>query len=275
LFVYLAREAPLGLVLRRGPSAWARLSLWHTDTDTFEHGQWINSRIYQRRSDLSADGSLFVYFARNSGRRRLSDGPERDTWVAISRPPYFTALALWWVGGTYCSGGFFLDRHSVWLGWTDPPDQGRLPRWLRGTAEAPYIDRTNNWTERTVFLNRLLRDGWQLVAEAPRETWEHRHPRQPLMLIMTQASCEFRAYGGPYRLEYTVRPEPGAERIALGQATWADWDQHGRLVLAQQGRLLEWQPATGLRILADFTDQAPEPAPAPDWAIGWPAPPPQ
>jgi hypothetical protein len=60
LFVYLARDAPAGLVLRRGPSAWTRLSLWHTDSDTFLHGQWFRGRIYERRSDLSADGSLWV-----------------------------------------------------------------------------------------------------------------------------------------------------------------------------------------------------------------------
>jgi len=39
LQVYLAQDAPIGLVLRRGPAAWARLSLWHTDTDIFKHGQ--------------------------------------------------------------------------------------------------------------------------------------------------------------------------------------------------------------------------------------------
>jgi hypothetical protein len=66
LVVYLAREAPIGIVLRRGPSAWAWSSVWHTDTDTFEHGQWFHGRVYERRSDVSADGSLFVYFARKS-----------------------------------------------------------------------------------------------------------------------------------------------------------------------------------------------------------------
>ena len=65
LFVYLASEAPIGVVLRRGPSAWTRLSVWHTDTDTFEHGQWFRGRVYERRSDVSPDGALFAYFARN------------------------------------------------------------------------------------------------------------------------------------------------------------------------------------------------------------------
>src|SRR5919198_5909820 len=69
LFVYLAREAPVGVVLRRGPSAWVRLSVWHTDTDAFEHGQWFKGRVYERRCDVSADGSLFVYFARKTKAR--------------------------------------------------------------------------------------------------------------------------------------------------------------------------------------------------------------
>ena len=56
LFVYLAREAPMAVVLRRGPTDWARLSLWHTDSDRVEHGQCLKGRVYERRSDLSADG---------------------------------------------------------------------------------------------------------------------------------------------------------------------------------------------------------------------------
>ena len=92
LFVLLARDAPLGLVLRRGPSDWFRLSLWHTDTDRFEHGQWMAGRVYERRSDLAPDGSLFVYFVRKSGGLPPSDPAERlvppqppaaDSWVAI------------------------------------------------------------------------------------------------------------------------------------------------------------------------------------------------
>ena len=124
LFVYLARTRPLAVVLRRGPSDWARLSLWHTDTDEFEHGQWIKGRVYERRSDVSADGSLFLAFVRQSGGRAKS-----DTWLALSRPPFFSALAVWLVGGTYHTGGFFPDDESVWTGFNDaPPDEGSLRR---------------------------------------------------------------------------------------------------------------------------------------------------
>ena len=289
LFVYLAREAPVGVVLRRGLSAWTRLSVWHTDADTFEHGQWLAGRVYERRGDVSADGRLFVYFARKSGRGR----PEQraDTLIAISRPPWLTALALWWVGGTYCAGGLFLDQsnslaqghQSVYVGGMAPPDQGTMPPWLTQATTVPRPDQTPNWTDRTVWHNRLWRDGWQPVggeqgtASVYEERWQRRHPTEPLTLVMRQTHTGFAThpYGGPYVMDYALRREPSDELTDLGPATWADWDQRGRLAMARRGRLLVAEPGTepggALRELADFNDQVPDPATSPAWARAWPA----
>ena len=271
LFVYLAREAPIGVVLRRGPSAWAQLSVWHTDTDTFEHGQWFKGRVYERRADVSADGSLFVYFAGQSGRRQPA-----DSWIAISRPPYFTALALWFSGcGTYCSGGFFPGRRELSIGFGPTPHIGQLPAGLTlSTAPPPYIDRTDDWTERRVFINRLLRDGWEQVTAA-RETWQRRNPAGDLALVMTRPQAwtkygEWSPFGEPKVSEYAVFMEAQGEVVPLGRATWADWDQRGRLVIAQDGRLFHWEPPGTLRELADFNPLRPDPAPAPAWAETWP-----
>ena len=152
LFVYLAREAPVGVVLRRGPSDWVRLSLWHTDEDRFEHGQWMRARVFERRSDLSSDGSLFVAFVRGSA------GPNRgntDTWVALSRPPFFTALALWFVGGTYYTGGYFPERKRLWLGWDSPqPDQGRLPHVAGNDQRATAVHRRHERLDRSHCLDQ-------------------------------------------------------------------------------------------------------------------------
>ena len=275
LFVYFAREAPVGVVLRRGPSDWVRLSLWHTDTDTFEHGQWMKGRVYERRSDVSADGSLFLAFVRQSGGGRPNPAPNAaDTWVAISRPPYFTALALWFVGGTYHTGGFFPDRESVWVGFTDaPPDLGSVPGWLQvtGPQDIAYIDRTPDWTDRTVHFNRLLRDGWELLdSDTDRVKWQRRHASQPLTLLMTQQFESFQEYGGPFVVEFELREESSGEPRSLGWGTWADWDQRGRLVMAQDGRLVTVQPDAASAEIADFNGQAPQPEPAPDWARAWP-----
>ena len=272
LFVYLARQAPVAVVLRRGPSAWARLSLWQTGTDTFAHGQWTKARIYERRSDLSADGSLFVCFARKSGGRAEAD---HDTWVAVSRPPWFAALALWFVGGTYCAGGFFPDPRSLWLGFAaDPPDQGRLPAWLSTTDPATgYTDRTPNWPERTVWLNRLRRDGWTVAAGVAPETWRRPDPTGTRTLAMTlRSDSAFATHGGPHVVEYAVESAPGGERVSLGRADWADWDQRGRLVVARGGQLLHLEPSGSWQEIANFNDQVPDPAPAPETARIWPEP---
>jgi hypothetical protein len=277
LFVYLAREAPIGVVLRRGPSDWARLSLWHTDSDRFEHGQWVRSRIYERRSDLAADGSLFVCFARRSGGPYAANDPaaNRDTWIAISRPPWFTALALWFVGGTYCTGAYFPSDRRLWLPF-DPnrPDVGELPEWLSVDRRLPpYVDRTGNWTERTVHHNRMLRDGWTRVDGARLETWAHTDPAGAMTLLLTEHSDrDFGAYGGPHVIEYAVQIEAAGELLPLGRATWADWDQRGRLVVAQNGRLFEWERAGTPREIADFNAQTPVAEPAPDATRHWPRP---
>lgn len=262
LFVYLARDAPLGVVLRRGPSAWARLSLWHTDSDTFEHGQWLRGRVYERRCDLSPDGALFAYFTRKNDPRAPA-----DSWVAVSRPPYFTALALWFVGGTYYTGALFPDRRSLWLGFHEgEPNEGLLPPWLALTSQPThYLDRTNEWPERIVHFNRLLRDGWTLVRDSPAgSTWERLHPSGQPALIMEHRYHKrmLQAYGGPYALDYALRSEPQADPHPLGRATWADWDHQGRLILARRGRLLHWQPPDTLQEITDFNDQVPEPTPA-------------
>jgi hypothetical protein len=233
----------------------------------------MRGRVYERRSDLSPDGSLFIYFARRSAGPAPA-GEQRDSWVAISRPPWFTALALWFIGSTYCVGGFFPDERSVWLGaMSSPPDQGALSRWLRlDTSQERYVDRTLNWPERTVYLNRLRRDGWEPVAAADPETWRHRSPDHALTLIMTwRSQADFTVYGGPHVVEYGVHQTSDAEVVALGRATWADWDQRGRLIVAQEGRLLHWQPPGTMVEIADFNDQSPEPMPSPVAARRWPS----
>src|SRR2546426_11287690 len=78
IHVLLAREAPLGLVIRRGPSKSVCTLLWDQERDTFKLGQWMRGRIYERRCDLSPDGQHFIYFAMNgrweSKRNTGSDG---------------------------------------------------------------------------------------------------------------------------------------------------------------------------------------------------------
>jgi hypothetical protein len=109
-----ARQKPVALILRRGPSAWYHLIRWDTAKDQFEHGAWFRGRIYEERCDLSPDGELFLYFALQ-GRRWSSS--YKGAWTAVSRAPWLHALTLWPQGHTWGGGGRFVAVRKAVL-WT-------------------------------------------------------------------------------------------------------------------------------------------------------------
>ena len=111
LFVIPARDEPVAVILRRGPSHWYHVILWETRRDAFTHGAWFKGRIYEDKCDLSPDGRLFIYFVRQGSR---SGTDFTLAWTAISRPPWLHALVLWPQGTTYGGGGKFTAPRTVW-----------------------------------------------------------------------------------------------------------------------------------------------------------------
>lgn len=112
LYAILARNSSFGVVFRRGPSKKVLLIDWNTSDDTFQTGQWLNGRIYERRCDLSPAGDLLLYFAANYRKPLYS-------WSAISRPPFLTALAMWPKGDGWGGGGHFLSKTRIALNHRD------------------------------------------------------------------------------------------------------------------------------------------------------------
>jgi hypothetical protein len=112
LSVILAREAPVAVILRRGPAAWYHVIRWHTDQDRFESGAWFHGRLYEERCDLSPDGELLLYFAMQGSRFPTS---YKGTWTAVSRAPWLHALVLWPQGDTWGGGGRFVGPRKVAL----------------------------------------------------------------------------------------------------------------------------------------------------------------
>jgi hypothetical protein len=111
IHVLLAREVPLGVVIRRGPSKAVCTILWERDRDEFKLGQWLKGRIYERRSDLSPDGRLLICFAMNG---KWASGA-KGAWTAISRAPYLKAIALFPRGDCWHGGGLFTGKDTYWL----------------------------------------------------------------------------------------------------------------------------------------------------------------
>jgi hypothetical protein len=141
LHVILAREAPVGVIFRRGPSKWVQILRWDTEADTFTPGQWFHGRIYERECDLSPDGRLLLYVATDHKYLRASSYD--NNWTAVSKLPYLTALGLWRVVCSGHGGGLFLSNTEIWLNHHDYEREhhpNHAPQGLTITFEVGTIE---------------------------------------------------------------------------------------------------------------------------------------
>jgi len=280
LFILFARQSPTAVVFRRGPSKWVQLVRWDTKTDTFSTGQWFHGRIYERRADLSPNGSLLIYFAQKIEARTLKDAEYTYAWTAVSRPPYLTALALWPKGDCWHGGGLFKNDKTVIL--NHKPDNARphpnhLPRGIRVT-----LMKNVHGEDDPLFSSRLQRDGWKLMQEwkiencgYPKmyvtlmpEIRERRNPKRSLAIRLTRSIESL-----DYSEEFAIVTSRQAVTTPIERASWADWDQQGRLVFARDGKIfaatVDGKGGLVERELTDLNSSEPEPVPPPDWASKW------
>lgn len=187
LYVILARDGRSAVVFRRGPSKQVQVLRWWLDDDRLEEGQWLKGRIYERRCDLSPDGELLIYFAAKW------TGPYQ-TWTAVSRPPYLSALALWPKGDAWGGGGLFMSSKTIGLNhlsvqnpvspaapqprasWhpldANPAKSHKTakPAPLEVSLAKTYVarrwhdDYAGRGEDDPVHAHRIGRDGWTLVA---------------------------------------------------------------------------------------------------------------
>ncbi len=247
VFVLLARDADVGVVFRRGPSKQVLLLRWNLKDDSFEAGQWLKARIYEQRCDLSPSGDRLVYFAASYR------GPHQ-TWTAVSRPPYFTALALWPKGDAWGGGGLFSSENELLL--NHPSSQMALadgfvaPRLLK-IRTLPAAGRGE---DSPIFDERSRRDGWKLVQKGtwleqkrtarlwvkcdPPEIWSKPHPVRSRQLRLLRQTEGIKEKDGPwYVTSYRLDEGDKGEGRDIGRADWADWSSDGDLLFATGGKL--------------------------------------
>ncbi len=258
LHVLLARKEPVAVIFRRGPTKQVLLVRWNLEDDTFEAGQWLKGRVYEERADLSPNGDLLVYFAGNQH-------PPFGTWTAVSRPPYFTAVALWPHGDTYGGGGLFQSQDALllnnWAAYNPLADGFELPKGV----EVGHLLRGD------ITAQRLVRDGWTFLVHQP-EIWSRPCPRSARweLRMLTDGGHEDQGPHDPRRFE--LDDGHARTRADLGRADWADWAASGDLLLARNGRIhraslasLEgadvWAVARELIDLSSLTFERREPPP--------------
>lgn len=247
LSAILARHSPIAVIFRRGPSKSVLLTRWDTSNDSFEYGQWLKGRIYERRCDLSPDGDLLLYFAANHK-------PPYGSWSAISRPPFLTALVMWPKGDTYGGGGHFVSQHRIALNHRDyemsPAPGFQVPKSLRveHLGERPGCGEDD-----PTWYKRLQRDGWKLVSWPSRTKdefgsrviwepdppirWEKSNPKWPEQYSLEMAIMGIGERDGPwYMIEHSVIRSDG-HNDRIGRSDWADWSHAGDLLFAMDGAL--------------------------------------
>lgn len=179
LWVLLARKARIAAIFRRGPSRQVQLIKWNLGDDTFEFGQRFKGRVYERRCDLSPAGTLLIYFAATYKEPLFS-------WTAVSKLPWFTALALWPKGDGWNGGGHFVGPYDIHLdhfpGEDAPhPDFKSHCRTLRIASLASV-----RGEDAPVWHSTLKRDGWSQIhagvwskyGEEKGYSWKARTPEE-------------------------------------------------------------------------------------------------
>jgi len=202
---------------------------WDLETDQFDLGQWLNCTVKTERSGLSEDGKLFAYYALDYRRKsQIEGGPH----VSISRPPYFSALALWWAGGMHTGGAQWVGPREI--GFCEDvvgnPDKGSLPSELVVSS-----------------------------LGSPSMSWWHE--------ASTKVSND-RAFqnGVPFRILSLGCYDLDGSSL---DAQWADVDHRGRLLLARKGKIYV-RDANGERELIDLNPLTFRPLEPPQWATEWP-----
>jgi hypothetical protein len=267
IHVLLARDAPVGLVIRRGPSKCVATLSWDRRTDEFLLGQWLKGRIYERRCDLSPDGTHFLYFAMNG----KWEGEALGSWTAISRAPYLKALALFAKGDCWNGGGLWTGNESYWLNGRESHTVIRDTALVR--LDPAYQPLARDGGECPgVYYPRLIRDGWTLKHPVSLESlggtfhFEKSCPAGWLLRKVAHAQLGSPPGKGCYWDEHELYHAASGASMLLPQWEWAELDG-GRLVWAAEGRLHAGRlTSDGLveqMLLFDFNDMSFEPIAAP------------
>ena len=230
LFAILGRQARTAVIFRRGPSKQVALIRWQLDRDRFDVGQWLKGRIYERRCDLSPDGERLIYFAATWKK-------PYESWTAISRPPWLTALALWPKGNAWGGGGLFVDDKTIALNHATEMTlaQGSLPKKVRLTQ----VEGRGSGEDWPIYGVRLARDGWTLVQEGGvhrvggEYEWEL---DPPLVYEKGRLRMIVRGIGNRNGPWYAIDHEVVGKQ-SLPSTSWADWDDNGDLLWARDGKL--------------------------------------
>ncbi len=222
IFGICATEADVVAVLRRGPSRWTHLGLWDLASERFESGSWLTARVYEDKCDISPDGKYLCYFTLNGG----STWAAGATYFAVSRLPWFTAIAAWGTPGTYTGCVYFSNERDRWeLPEPDEGDDGPVRRRYGLAISHAHdfaVELRRGWTEVPASAKAV---GRQRPGQAKRRDHD-------VWLVSTKQKHQ--------RPAYELREGRDGPVLAdLSDIQWADWARDGRFLVATSAGSLQ------------------------------------
>ncbi|GHF17964.1 hypothetical protein GCM10017044_10580 [Kordiimonas sediminis] len=170
LHAIFARDTNDAVIFRRGPSKRVCTFHWDRATDTFTKGQWLKGRIYERRSDISPDGSHISYFAMNG---KWSSEP-KGSWTAVSRTPWLKALDLYGKGDCWNGGGLFSDNNTIEIFAHSSREHFEIRRTSRlKIGHSNFSSQIYGNECPGIYYHRLIRDGWSVDQTNELGRWHH------------------------------------------------------------------------------------------------------
>lgn len=264
IYCIAAARARVVAVLMRGPSKWAHVGRWNLDTGAYEPGAWLRATIYPRRCDLSPDGKLLCYFMLNPA----ADWEHGNTYVAISKLPWLTALQAFATCGTWTRGYYFTEDGS-----SDHGADQQLPiaYGLRSYRTAQFaVERQRGWVEAPDSPPPISGDMWDEQRDArmmKRQPGGKRILRQERMGRAQEGTPSVEGIHVGYSLE------SDGDVTLLEDVQWADWDSKGNLIVATHSGKLQLRYLNGdlvkIQFEYDLTKLEPENTRPPDKAQRW------
>jgi hypothetical protein len=264
----LASSAPVGVVLRRGPSEQVCVIHWDLRHDQFDVGQWLKGRIL--KSALSPSGEWLVTFCSAGGQ----------PWTNLSRPPYLSAHAAWHKNNHWSGGGCFLsDHHLLLMHSAEEIEAGAFSGAVPAGMTVELADLQEMWRL------EMRACSWEIlpVEVKPERPWWWRptpwmDPPQPWAKT-ARLGHKLIQWD---KAKATIQSPDGSMLADVSPFHWRDLDLHGDgdLLFSDQGRLYRlparsllagFRDAAGIveasTLLADFRNLTFEEKAAPDWAI--------
>jgi hypothetical protein len=235
LHVILSRKN--AVVIRRGPSKRTAVIGWDIETDKFVVGQWLKGKIYHYRSDISPDGTHWIYFAMSARNAQ--------TWTVVAKTPYLKAIDFYLKSDAWNGGGIFISNNEYWLNETVESKHIYHKRSNFKVRKKYYGKENIMGEDPGVYFIRLHRDGWKEINETYEEGKNcnkicfHKNINKFTILCKIFHSGINHPVGkGCYYEEHKIIDLKNNKEYNFPDWEWADMDKD-RIVWAEHGKINE------------------------------------